>query len=717
MILQRLAKLAPFTAALALAASSAGCTGHTGAASDGGPQTDGGPADVNISVDHVSSDTHVSSVVVTVSPATASIAAGATQTFTATVTGASNAGVTWYASGGTISAAGVFTAPASGGTYVVTASSVEDPQATGTALVNVSGGSASVIEPFFDGDQPYVRVMTPIPNVTYFAPATIRMFGHAPYLTDQSVNGYASQVDFYLGTMMVGSATVTPNGPIDMYTFDATNVPAGTYEISARAHLANSIIESQHIPVTVVDVPTTSGPTMNLTSDLVLSGSTNLDINGTSGNRALITSSNGSRIRSASNWSGHVSIQNADIIGLGSMGMPGIEVTTSNAAGITVTNSVFDRTGPPSFTANGTAPIVFTGNTLQPNILVKVTNEPDYGDGSQPSLLLQGPSTATNNLFHGNNIGISFVRFYRTSHWLIGGTNDAAGNIFIGVRAGIEFDQVTDVTVRGNLSHHRYPFGWSQGQNFNWDGTGKNVLAEHNIFRGGSWMVQSFAGEARYNLMIDNNEAFFRDGQPGSSYHHNVFVNVGYSRVFYPTCGIRGSGGTFYNNTIDMGGKKLAWVDLPFIANVDSAPFQLTSVRNNAFTGFAYERKNPVIEAGEASTADYNCFYNPDTTMLTPYGSSGLGAHDCGGAAGANPMFAQARVIPFPVGDGDIWLRKVTVSQILSLYRSIYTPMSSSPLIDAGDPRDDTGGVRNTDIGAIGAGAPHPDDLFGRFGP
>ena len=57
------------------------------------------------------------------------------------------------------------------------------------------------------------------------------------------------------------------------------------------------------------------------------------------------------------------------------------------------------------------------------------------------------------------------------------------------------------------------------------------------------------------------------------------------------------------------------------------------------------------------------------------------------------------------------------MSQILGLYRGIYTPTVGSPLIDSGDPSDDTGGVRNTDIGAVGAGNPHPDDQFGRFGP
>jgi hypothetical protein len=47
----------------------------------------------------------------------------------------------------------------------------------------------------------------------------------------------------------------------------------------------------------------------------------------------------------------------------------------------------------------------------------------------------------------------------------------------------------------------------------------------------------------------------------------------------------------------------------------------------------------------------------------------------------------------------------------------MYTPAAGSPLIDAGDPADDMGGARNTDIGAIGAGNVHPQDQFGRFGP
>src|SRR5436190_9254739 len=106
----------------------------------------------------------------------------------------------------------------------------------GSAGTGIVGGT-SPKEPFFDSSHPYVQVMTPMPFATYFAPATIRIWAHAPDYGNDSVNGYAPRVDFYLGTMMVGSATVTPSGRYDYYQVDVTNVPAGSYDISVKSLL------------------------------------------------------------------------------------------------------------------------------------------------------------------------------------------------------------------------------------------------------------------------------------------------------------------------------------------------------------------------------------------------------------------------------------------------------------------------------------------------
>ncbi|ADO75418.1 Ig-like domain-containing protein [Stigmatella aurantiaca] len=81
-------------------------------------------------------------VEVSVSPVSASLAPSTTRFFSATVSHASDTRVSWSvregAAGGTIDAAGQYTAPATEGTYHVVATSVEDPTRSATALVSVA---------------------------------------------------------------------------------------------------------------------------------------------------------------------------------------------------------------------------------------------------------------------------------------------------------------------------------------------------------------------------------------------------------------------------------------------------------------------------------------------------------------------------------------------------------------------------------------------------
>ncbi|HEX8114366.1 MAG TPA: hypothetical protein VF516_41835 [Kofleriaceae bacterium] len=642
-------------------------------------------------------------VVVTISPATASVNAGQTVQFTATVSGSNNTKINWSAGGGTVTAGGLFTAPALGGSYTVRATADANPKDSATGLVNVMGNDSAPLEPFYDSAHPYVQVMTPMPFATYFAPATIRMWAHAPDQGSDEVNdGYSPRVDFYLGTQMVGSVAAT--GAADYYQLDIPNVAAGTYELSVRSLLKSGTVESVHVPVKVIDPPSGAGiTTMTLTSDLVLSGSMNFELIGTADKPAVLISTNGSRIRSADGWTGHLKIQHADILGLGKMDTPGIEVTVSGSNALEISDSIFDACGPPALGANDQATIAFNRNTLQPNILTPVNDQPDYSD-SHPSLVFTGSSKAPKT-FQGNNIGVSFVRFDHSSNWTVGGDHDADGNIIIGVRGGLEFDSVSNVTIRGNFSYHRYPFGWSQGHDLDFEGADENTgtfTIEHNVFRSSSWMIQSLpSGTAfQYNLLLDNiNEAFFRDYGASVKVHHNVLVNSGWQRTFLPSGGVLSASGEFTNNTVDAGGAQLGWVQGSFVANNSS----LSALRNNVFTGFAYDSAVDLVASGAAAAADHNCFFNPDTTKLRPYGTAGLG----GGDVTADPKFANPRAIPAPIRDGDVWRRRLTVSQILATYRSIYKPGGSSPLAGAAS----DGG----NIGAIGTNG--ADDLFGKFGP
>src|SRR5207244_4019719 len=89
-------------------------------------------------------------VMVSVSPASGTLFVGQTQQFTATVTNATNTAVTWSlspASAGTISAAGVYTAPASIAsqqTVTITATSQADPNKTATATITLAPVSITV---------------------------------------------------------------------------------------------------------------------------------------------------------------------------------------------------------------------------------------------------------------------------------------------------------------------------------------------------------------------------------------------------------------------------------------------------------------------------------------------------------------------------------------------------------------------------------------------
>ena len=85
-------------------------------------------------------------IAVSINPSTASVTTGGTQQFSAKVTGTSNTGVMWSASGGTISSTGLYTAGSTAGSYIVTATSVADNSKSAQAKVTVAapGTAASI---------------------------------------------------------------------------------------------------------------------------------------------------------------------------------------------------------------------------------------------------------------------------------------------------------------------------------------------------------------------------------------------------------------------------------------------------------------------------------------------------------------------------------------------------------------------------------------------
>lgn len=80
-------------------------------------------------------------VTVSVQPASVTVAPGGTQQFVATVLGTSSPGVTWSATGGTITPSGLFTAGTTPGPFSVRAFSTADPGAFGGATVTVAAAA------------------------------------------------------------------------------------------------------------------------------------------------------------------------------------------------------------------------------------------------------------------------------------------------------------------------------------------------------------------------------------------------------------------------------------------------------------------------------------------------------------------------------------------------------------------------------------------------
>ena len=87
--------------------------------------------------------------VMSISPAKASVAAGTSSQFTALVTGSTDT-ITWSATGGSVTSTGLYTAPATSGTYTVRASCTSNPNIGASATVSVSG-SADTTPPVISG--------------------------------------------------------------------------------------------------------------------------------------------------------------------------------------------------------------------------------------------------------------------------------------------------------------------------------------------------------------------------------------------------------------------------------------------------------------------------------------------------------------------------------------------------------------------------------------
>lgn len=174
-------------------------------------------------------------VAVSVSPTTATINTGATQQFSATVTGTTNTSVTWTASAGTVSTSGLYTAPATVGTYTVTATSQADGTKKASATVNVTSSA--------DTTAPTVSASESGTSGTITLSAT----------ASDAVS--VTKVEFYVDGVLKGTDAASPYS----MTLDSATLADGSHSLVAKAYdAAGNIGTSTGVAFTISNAVSTT---------------------------------------------------------------------------------------------------------------------------------------------------------------------------------------------------------------------------------------------------------------------------------------------------------------------------------------------------------------------------------------------------------------------------------------------------------------------------
>jgi hypothetical protein len=566
--------------------------------------------------------------------------------------------------------------------YNLTATNADGTTTATTAVV--VGQNAST-----DGAGRFSAMVSPTNGESFIAPTTLRLVGAG---RDPSIftntptdgkGGNAQKLQFFVDDTVV---LEVDGADAEFWIFKGfvSGVASGQHRVWARAIYPDDVLDSDPSIITVSEPPAYD-MTVDLTADVNLSGSTGYELVGSADKRIRLNG-NGHRITSSNGASGPLTLKFVDVFDLGdrtNTGQPSMAVTTSGQ--ITIEDSSIDSSNTVQITQGGTKTASIQRNLFRSNMRMPIGQYPaaDQMSGfSYPAVDISG----TNGVFAGNNVGAGWVSV--GNNWVVGGDTDADSNVLIGPRVGIYAGD--SVQVRRNYSHHVYYGGWSQGSNFELGG-GTGVVAENNVIYGSSWPVRGVANEFRYNLVLEAGHEWLWADHNGGNIHHNVFVggdcDIGGIWILYNSTNVR-----IMNNTFD---------GLPDgIGTAIKIDNGMASMTSNLFTN----APNPAVDiAGGSMTTDYNLFFGAKSS----YSDGRNPAHDLE----TDPKLSAPPKVQFDLDEVGVWKRTVTVRDVLTHYRMLYTPASGSPVIDAGDP---AGGSGN-DIGAVDDGDVNAGDHFGLF--
>src|SRR6185312_10607977 len=182
-------------------------------------------------------------VSVSIGPSNASLLPNGTTAFTATVSNTSNTGVTWTATGGTISGTGnsiTYTAPASTGSYTVTATSVADTSKQASATVTDSSTPA----PTFEGYGAGATGGSSVVHVTNLNSSGTGSFASA-------ISSSGNHVVFDVGGTISGTFNIPSNTTIDGFSAPSPGITitggTGSAGILTIENVSNIIIQGIRI--------------------------------------------------------------------------------------------------------------------------------------------------------------------------------------------------------------------------------------------------------------------------------------------------------------------------------------------------------------------------------------------------------------------------------------------------------------------------------------
>jgi hypothetical protein len=181
-------------------------------------------------------------VSVVISPTSASVNPAGTQTFTATVSGSTNTAVTWSVEetgGGSVTQAGLYTAPSTTGSYHVIATSVADATKSAAATVSVVNGPIITVTV-----NPASPSVTTNANQAFTATVTNTSNTAVAWSVEESAGGSITDGGVYTAPGLVGTYHVIATSQADTTktgtaTVTVTSLPAGD-TVSGTVHYSGA---------------------------------------------------------------------------------------------------------------------------------------------------------------------------------------------------------------------------------------------------------------------------------------------------------------------------------------------------------------------------------------------------------------------------------------------------------------------------------------------